>query len=72
MTGKSNEAARARMFLQVATNPGKSWGYLCISVEGSRGSVQSKAPYQPGPAFGSDVWRRSGGPGKILPAIGVA
>lgn len=38
-TGKSNEAARARMFLQVVANP----GHLSISVAGSRGSVQSKA-----------------------------
>lgn len=42
-TGKSNEAVHARMFPQVVANPGNSWGHPSISVEGSRGSVQSKA-----------------------------
>ena len=42
-TGKSNEAARARMLLQVVANRRKSWGHLSVTVDESRGSLQPKA-----------------------------
>lgn len=77
-TGKSNEAARARTFPQVVANPGNSWGHPSISVEGSRGSVQSKALTLSVPGVGLIRLNPHLGvtfgarPGKILPAIGVA
>ena len=76
-TGKSNEAACARVFLQVMANRRKSWGHLSVSVVGSRGSVQSKALALSVQGVGLislnphlGVTSGARGPGKILPAIG--